>query len=80
MSSTAQQGAGVAPPSTKATGLQIGRLDYAAAAFGLSAAIAIVFNTALAWVKDAYDPLNSFMASLTAITGSRTALPTLWFL
>ena len=40
-------------------------LDGAAAAFGLSAAIAIVFNTVLAWIKDAYDPLNTFMASLT---------------
>ena len=35
------------------------------AAFGASAAITIVFNTVLAWVKDAYEPLNSFMASLT---------------
>ncbi len=34
-------------------------------AFGLAASIAIVFNTVLAWVKDAYDPLNTFMASLT---------------
>jgi hypothetical protein len=34
-------------------------------AFALAAAIAIVFNTLLAWVKDAYDPLNKFMASLT---------------
>jgi hypothetical protein len=24
-----------------------------------------VFNTLLAWIKDAYDPLNKFMASLT---------------
>ena len=40
-------------------------LDQASTAFGLSAAITIVFNTLLAWVKDAYDPLNSFMASLT---------------
>jgi hypothetical protein len=40
-------------------------LDGAAAAFGMAAAIAIVFNTALAWVKDAYAPLNSFMASLS---------------
>jgi len=39
--------------------------DRAAAAFGLSAMITILFNTLLAWVKDAYDPLNSFMASLT---------------
>ncbi len=40
-------------------------LGRAPAAFGLAAAIAIVFNTLLAWIKDAYDPLNSFMASLT---------------
>lgn len=25
----------------------------------------VAFNTALAWIKDAYDPLNTFMASLT---------------
>jgi hypothetical protein len=31
----------------------------------LAAAIAILFNTALAWAKDASPPLNSFMASLT---------------
>lgn len=31
----------------------------------LSAAVTIVFNTLLAWIKDAYDPLNSFMAALT---------------
>ena len=35
------------------------------AAFGLAAAIACIFNTALAWAKDAYAPLNKFMASLT---------------
>lgn len=40
-------------------------LDPLASAFGLSAAIVIVFNTLLAWVKDSFDPLNSFMASLT---------------
>lgn len=34
-------------------------------AFALSAAIACVFNTALAWAKDAHAPLNKFMASLT---------------
>ncbi|HLJ14892.1 MAG TPA: hypothetical protein VKV15_10380 [Bryobacteraceae bacterium] len=37
----------------------------ASAAFALAAAIACVFNTALAWAKDAYAPLNTFMASLT---------------
>ena len=36
-----------------------------AAAFGLSAAITAVFNVVLAFVKDSYPPLNSFMASLT---------------
>jgi hypothetical protein len=37
----------------------------ASTAFALSAAIACLFNTALAWAKDAYAPLNKFMASLT---------------
>ena len=31
----------------------------------MSAAVTIVFNTLLAWIKDAYEPLNSFMAALT---------------
>ena len=65
MSSTIHQRAGVAAASTDLTGVQIGLLDHAAAAFGISAAVAIVFNTVLAWIKDAYDPLNSFMAALT---------------
>jgi hypothetical protein len=43
-----------------------GRLDGAAGAFGVATAVTIVFNTALAWIKDAYDPLNSFMARLTS--------------
>jgi membrane-bound metal-dependent hydrolase YbcI (DUF457 family) len=42
-----------------------GTLDNVSAAFGQAAVIAIIFNTLLAWVKDAYDPLNNFMASLT---------------
>lgn len=33
--------------------------------FALSAVITILFNTALAWAKDAYAPLNNFMKSLT---------------
>jgi hypothetical protein len=33
--------------------------------FVLSAAITVVFNTALAWAKDAYPPLNDFMKSLS---------------
>jgi hypothetical protein len=39
-----------------------GTLDSTATAFGISAAAAIVFNTLLAWVKDAYEPLNTLMA------------------
>ncbi len=41
------------------------KLGRASAAFVLAASITFVFNTALAWVKDAYAPLNSFMKSLT---------------
>lgn len=41
------------------------KLDHASSAFGLAAAITVVFNTLLAWVKDAYEPLNTFMAHLT---------------
>lgn len=41
------------------------RLERVAAAFGVAAAVTIVFNTLLAWTKDAYEPLNAFMASLT---------------
>lgn len=33
--------------------------------FVLAAAITVVFNTALAWAKDAYPPLSRFMQSLT---------------
>lgn len=39
--------------------------DRAIVAFGLAAAITILFNTVLALVKDAYDPLNKFMAQLS---------------
>lgn len=37
-------------------------LDHTATAYGIAAAIAVLFNTLLAWVKDAYDPLNVAMA------------------
>ena len=40
-------------------------MEATAAAFGLSAAITVVFNVVLAFGKDSYPPLNSFMASLT---------------
>ena len=41
------------------------KLGPANTAFVLAAAIAIVFNTVLALVKDAYEPLNSFMKSVS---------------
>ncbi len=39
--------------------------ENAAAAFGLSAAITVVFNVLLAFIKDSWPALNSFMAMLT---------------
>jgi len=39
--------------------------EATAAAFGLSAAVTIMFNVVLAFIKDSYPPLNSFMAQLT---------------
>ena len=41
------------------------KLGRASTAFVLAASITFLFNTALAWAKDAYAPLNSFMKSLT---------------
>jgi hypothetical protein len=32
--------------------------------FALSAAVTILFNTALAWAKDAYAPLNGWLKSI----------------
>ncbi|MGA7982567.1 MAG: hypothetical protein WCA32_20390 [Chromatiaceae bacterium] len=39
--------------------------DKIAAAFGVAAAITVIFNVVLAFIKDAYEPLNTFMAHLT---------------
>jgi hypothetical protein len=39
-------------------------LSPATSGFVLSAAITALFNTALAWAKDAYAPLNDFMKSV----------------
>jgi hypothetical protein len=36
-------------------------LAPATSGFVLSAAITVLFNTALAWAKDSYSPLNDFM-------------------
>jgi hypothetical protein len=52
-------------PTFKAGAQATGDLTGAAAGFGVAAAIAILFNTALAWIKDTFEPLNAFMASLT---------------
>jgi hypothetical protein len=65
MSTTVRPAAGVGPATSGERIAHLGVLDGAAAAYGLSAAITIVFNTVLAWIKDAYDPLNNFMAALT---------------
>jgi hypothetical protein len=40
-------------------------LDRVSAAFALSASVAFIFNTVLAWVKDSVPALNTFMAHLT---------------
>lgn len=40
-------------------------LSRESVAFGLSAAVTVLFNTVLALVKDSIEALNSFMASLT---------------
>lgn len=42
-----------------------GVLSKASSAFALAAIVTVLFNTGLAWVKDAYDPLNTWMAHLT---------------
>jgi hypothetical protein len=42
-----------------------GRLGRASSAFALAAAITVLFNTALAWAKESYHPLNKAMAAIT---------------
>ena len=39
--------------------------EKAAVGFGLSAAITVIFNVVLAFIKDSWPALNSFMAMLT---------------
>jgi hypothetical protein len=53
------------PAFGKASVSGTSQLDRVSAAFALSAAVTVVFNTLLAWVKDAYEPLNTFMAHLS---------------
>ncbi len=42
----------------------IQKLSPATSGFVLAAAVTVLFNTALAWAKDAYAPLNTFLASI----------------
>jgi hypothetical protein len=63
---SAQMSQGAVATAGPGTGAGAATAEHVAAAFGWSAAIVIVFNTALAWVKDSYDPLNTFMAQLTS--------------
>ncbi len=41
------------------------RLTAVTSGYVLAATIAVLFNTALAWARDAYAPLNGLMKSLT---------------
>ena len=41
------------------------KLAAATSGFVLAAAVTVLFNTALAWAKDAFAPLTGFMKSLT---------------
>jgi hypothetical protein len=41
------------------------KLTASTSGFVLAAAITVLFNTALAWLKDAYGPVNGFMTSLS---------------
>ena len=63
MSTTVHPGTRVVPDAKSASTDQ--SLDQASTAFGVAACVAILLNTGLAWIKNAYRPLNSFMASLT---------------
>jgi hypothetical protein len=49
-------------------------LSNTSAAFGLAAAITGLFNTALACVKDAYRPLNTFMNGIAGHNWTTQAL------
>lgn len=40
------------------------KLAASTSGFVLAAAVTVLFNTALAWAKDAYAPLNDFMKSV----------------
>lgn len=49
----------------RSTDASAGRAERMAVAFGLSTAITVLFNTVLAWIKEAAEPVHDFMAVLT---------------
>lgn len=51
--------------SSQAQGAQSPKLSATTAGYTMAAAVAVLFNTALAWVKDSSPALNNFMKSLT---------------
>lgn len=55
----------VSAPAAAETAASEITTEHTAAAFGLSAAITILFNTVLAWVKDATPALNDLMKAAT---------------
>lgn len=59
MNTQAKQHAAAAHSSQSAS------VEKIAAAYGLAASIAIVFNTLLTWLKEASHPFKSFMVLLT---------------
>lgn len=50
------------------------KLGRSSAAFGMAAAITALFNTALAWVKDAYHPLTNYMNAIAGHNWTTQAL------
>jgi hypothetical protein len=72
MSSTIHSGIGLNARTVPQAGET---LDAVASAFGIAAVTAILFNTVLAWVKDAYDSLNSFMAHRPSLDHARPPRP-----
>jgi len=65
MSTQTGFGVHVPPAGDRSASVDEKAFSRASSAFGLAAAVAVLFNTLLAWVKDAYEPLNTAMAHLT---------------
>ena len=62
MSTTINSPSDVSERNVSANDADVGATVYG---FGTAVAVTFLFNTILAWVKDAWPPLNSFMAHLT---------------